>query len=186
MMDLPVELFLGTAAADAARLNEGSDVVSLVPRPAGTTPPRLYDGIFRDVEHLVRSADGTVHASTSLVAFTIEFPLDYLKSTDKTLQFRVARIHSPLLHPNCRAGILCLGRDFRPGTRLRGVVHEVYAIVCGRNFAAQDALDPWAAEYYLAHLDQVGALRSRPLLRQPIGKHRASGGAAPNQNVEVP
>jgi hypothetical protein len=183
MTDRVLNSFLGTAAADAAELNRGSDVLSLVPRSAGSTPPRLYDGIFRDVEHLERSADGTVHASTSLVAFTIEFPLDYLKSTDPTLQFRVARVHSPLLHPNCRAGILCLGRDFRPGTRLRGVVHEVYAIVCGRNFAAQSAFDPWAAEYYLAHLDQVRSLRSRPLLRRPIGKRRSSDGGASSEEV---
>jgi hypothetical protein len=166
--------FLETAAADAAELDQGSDVLSLRPRSAGSTPPRIYDGILHEVEHLERVADGTVQASESLVAFTIEFPLDYCRSTDPLLQFRVARIHTPLLHPNCRGGILCLGSDFRPGTRLRGVMHEVYAIVCGRNFAAQSAMDPWAAEYYLAHLDQVRALRSRPLLRRQIGRHRSS------------
>lgn len=174
MKETVLNAFLETAAADAAELNRDSDVLSLLARSAGTTPPRLYDGIFREVEHLERTADGTVQASKSLVAFTIEFPGDYCRSIDPQLQFRVARVLTPLLHPNCKAGILCLGSDFRPGTRLRGVVHEVYSIVCGRNFAAQSALDPWAAEYYLAHLDQVRALRSRPLLRRPIGKQRPS------------
>ena len=172
MTDSVFNAFLESAAADAAALNRGSDVLALLPRSAGSPPPRLYDGILRDVEHLERVADGTVQVSASLVGFTIEFPPDYCRSTDVRLQYRVARVHAPLLHPNCKGGILCLGSDFRPGTRLRGVMQEVYAIVCGRNFAAQDALDPWAAEYYLAHLDQVRALRSRPLLRRPIGKRR--------------
>jgi hypothetical protein len=174
MTSFVLDAFLETAAVDAAELDEASDVLSLLPRSAGSTPPRIYDGVLREVEHLERVADGTVQVSASLVAFTIEFPIDYCRSTDPLLQFRVARVHTPILHPNCQGGILCLGSDFRPGTRLRGVVHEVYAIVCGRNFAAQSALDPWAAEYYLAHLDQVRALRSRPLLRRQIGKRRSS------------
>jgi len=174
MNDFVFNSFLETAAADAAELNRESDILALVPRSAGSTPPRLYDGILRDVEHLERVADGTVAVSTSLVGFTIEFPPDYCRSTDPRLQFRVARVHSPLLHPNCKGGILCLGSDFRPGTRLRGLVQEVYEVVCGRNFAAQDALDRWAAEYYLAHLDQVRGLRTRPLLRRSIAKRRSS------------
>jgi hypothetical protein len=172
--------FLSTAAEDAAALDAASDILTLTPRPSEGMPSSVYDGWLTDVEHLERGADGTVRRAETPIGFTVEFPPDYCRSIDPGLQFRVARVHVPLFHPNANAGgIVCLGPHFRPGTRMRGLVQELYAIVSGRNFASDHAFDGKAALYYLSHLDQIRSLRAKPLWRAPLaGRTRTLATAA--------
>jgi hypothetical protein len=105
------------------------------------------------------------------VGFTIHFPPDYCRSTDPNLQFRVVRIHCPLLHPNVKGGVVCLGPHFRPGTRVRPLVQQIYGIISGRIFATDHAFDAEACKYYLLHLGQVRTLRTRPLWRRSVVGH---------------
>jgi hypothetical protein len=125
---------------------------------------------LQGVEHLERAADGTVRVSPDAVRFRLQFPDDYCRSVQPDLQFRVASVHTPLVHPNCRGGILCLGPHFRPATRIRPLVEHVYRIITGKTIAPDHAFDADAARYYLAHLGQVQALRAQPLWSRPVAR----------------
>jgi len=169
-VDAVYEAFLRTAATDAAACVAASDVLALEPRPAAV--PDTYDGRLVDVPHLQRAAAGIVHVSADPVLFTLRFPLDYCRSTDLGLQFRVASLRTPLFHPNVRGGMVCLGPYFRPGTRLRPLLEQIFGIVCGRVRATDHAFDAEAAVYYLAHPEQVRDLRSPSLWRRPVAAGR--------------
>lgn len=163
--------FLETVAVDAAGVNEGSDVVAVAPRPASGSPPSIYDGVFRDVEHFERAPDGSVVLSAEPLQFSLSFVSDYLRSTDPGLQFRVARVYARLVHPNVSvSGLVCLGDGFRPGTALRPLLYHIYLMFSGRTFATDHAFDGGAQSYFLSHLDAVKALRARPLWRRSIAR----------------
>jgi len=172
--------FLETAAEDVAACLADSDILVLQARPGAAGPADTYDGGLTDVEHLERAADGTARVSSAPVGFTVHFPADYCRSTDPNLHFRVAFVRTPVWHPNVRGAVLCLSRYFRPGTRVRPLIEQIFGIVSGRIFAADHAFDGEAARYYLAHLEQVRALRARSLWRRPVaGKARLEHMAAP-------
>ena len=175
MSDPIYEDFLRATAEDAVRLVEVSDALRLiaVPSPQGT--PRGYLGRFTGVPHLVRGADGQVTRSVDPILFQLRFPPDYLYSADLTLAFRVARIQSPLFNPNVRssglgAGLICLGTLFQPGTRLRPLLSQVHGIVSSRTTVTDDGFDRDATLYYRRHVEEVRALRSAPLWRQPLAR----------------
>jgi len=168
MNDAVYEAFLDTAAEDAQAVDAASDILTLVASPLEGTPPCTYEGWLDDVEHLERGADGLPQVSAAKVGFTIHFPSDYCRSTDPNLQFRVARLHFPLFHPNSKGGVVCLGPHFRPGTRVRPLVQQLYGIIAARVFATDHAFDADACTYYLRHLDQIAAFRARPLWRRPV------------------
>ncbi len=172
MCDLIYEAFLENTVSDAKSIEAASDTVTLEPLGPPFVShngfPRAYGGTFRGIEHLVRREDGTIMASDDPIGFVINFVADYCRSVDRQLQFRVAAIRSPLIHPNCKGGILCLGEHFRPGTRLRPLVEQLYRIVSGRIFASDNGFDAEACSYYLSHLEQVRGLRSRPLWRRQL------------------
>jgi hypothetical protein len=161
--------FLGTLAEDAAELNRASDCLRLMPDPRSGDPACVYLGLLQNVEHFVQEPDGSVGVSDAPVAFRVHFDEDYCSNHDGSLQFRVARLLSPLFAPNHRTGgILCLGAGLRAGTRLRSVVLAVHQIVSGRTYATDDCLDAEARDYFLAHPERVRALRSPPLVREPV------------------
>ncbi len=162
--------FLKTAAADAAAINAGSDTVRLAAVPGSGEPPVAYDGVLRDVEHFERAADGTVVPTTAPVRFRLTFEPDYLRSSDPRLQFRVARVYGPLVHPNVSGSLVCLGDSFRPGTSLRGVVDHLYRIVAGRVKATHHALDGDGQRFFIQHMDEVERLRARPLWRRQLAQ----------------
>jgi len=168
MHDPVYDAFLGTLAEDISEVNAASDILHLAPYGDAEPKPHVYAGWLRDVEHLVPNGDGTASVSADPVAISLRFPPGYCRSTDPNLQFRVAEIHSPLLHPNVRGLTVCLGPHFRPGTRVRPLVQQLYGIVCGRIRATDHAFDAEACRYYLHHLDQVLALRARPLWRRRV------------------
>lgn len=180
MPDPVFDAFLETVTEDVAEVNRASDILQLVARPTPGAWPRTYHGVLRGVEHLARAADGTVCVSAAEVPFTLDFPDDYCRSIDPNLQFRIARVHVALVHPNSRGGLLCLGPHFRPGTRVRPLVQQIYGIICGRVIATHHAFDPEARDYYLRHLDQVRALQARPLWRREVttAVHARAAGAA--------
>jgi len=174
-LDPPVEAFLGTAHEDFETIRRDGDAVRMLafPREPAEGYPFAYEAVFSDIEHLVRSADGTVRVSSDPVACTIRFPEDYLHATDRSLIYRVVRMSSPIFHPNVHSGAgtadstggLCLGTGFRPGTRLRALVFQLHRIIASRSFATESPLDLSAAEYYVAHTDQIRGLKARPLWR---------------------
>lgn len=168
MIDPVRDGFLETTAEDAAAINAASDILRLLPQPSFAGAAHTYDGWLKNVEHLERAADRTVFVSSAEVGFTLDFPDDYCRSIDANLQFRVARVHFPLVHPNCRGGILCLGPHFRPGTRLRPLAERIYGIISGRLFATHHAFDADGCRYYLRHLEQVKSLRALPLWRRRV------------------
>ena len=158
--------FLAVVAVDAAAVCAASDILTL--RAGGGSPPHTYNGCLRDVEHLERGIDDRVMVSAAPVPFLLSFPPDYCRSADPKLQFRVVSTAAPLVHPNVRGGMVCLGQHFRPGTRVKPLIEQIYRIVSGRTFATADAFDAPSRDYYLTHLDQVRSLRSAPLWRRPV------------------
>jgi ubiquitin-protein ligase len=162
--------FLETAAADAVAVNADSDTVRLAAVPGSGEPPSAYDGVFREVEHFERAPEGTVFPTTAPVRFRLSFEPDYLRSSDPRLQFRVARIYAPIVHPNVSTGLVCLGDAFRPGTSLRGVVDHLYRIVAGRVRATHHALDADGQRFFLQHMEEVERLGARPLWRRRLAQ----------------
>jgi len=160
MIDSVYSGFLYGAARDAERCERESRILSLTAVPASGGPPSSYLASFREIEHLERAADETVSLSASAIPVLIQLPGDYLRSVDPTLQFRVARVNVPLLHPNCRVdGTLCLGNRFRPGTSLRALVETIYGILSNRVVATDHAFDVRARDYFLNHVEEVRRLR---------------------------
>ncbi len=168
MTDPIYRAFLETVKEDAAKINAESDILRLVASRDGGGPPSKYQGIFTDVQYLVRSGDGTIRHSLDPILFGLNFPADYLRSIDPDLQFRVAGVYVPLYHPNIRKGLVCLGPGFACGTRLRPLVEQIYAIFSARVHATDHAFDSEARHYYLTHVDEIRALRSAPLWRRPV------------------
>jgi hypothetical protein len=172
-----MENFLRTTVADHVYIARESDSLRLRPRMRNGGLPNVYDGMFLGIEHLVHAHDGTVAVSAEPIVFSISFPPDYLVSTDATLLYRVVSVRSDLLHPNRAGSVLCVGRSFRPGTRLRTLVHQLHAVFSCQNFATESPLDAAASRYYIAHGDQIRALRARPLWRRPLARVLAPSGA---------
>jgi hypothetical protein len=167
----PVRIdFLDAMRGEASAVNEASDVARLRPLAASGSPPATYDGVFDGVEHFELLADGTVGVSAAPVHFSLSFPTNYLRSGDPRLQFQVARVLTPMVHPNVCGGIVCLGPHFMPGTGLRALVEQLYGIVSGRSFATHHAFDATARQYFLSHLDDVKALRAAPLWRRKLAR----------------
>jgi hypothetical protein len=162
--------FLDSMIGEASAVNEASDVARVWPRVASGAPPAIYDGTFNDVEHFEPMADGTVAVSAAPVHLSISFPSNYLRSGDPRLQFQVARVLTPILHPNVCGGVVCLGPHFMPGTGLRALVEQLYAIVSGRTFATNHAFDATARHFFLSHLDDVKALQAKPLWRRKLAR----------------
>ena len=161
-------LFLEEMVEEAKAVNLASDIVRLMPRPGARAPADIYDGMFDGVQHFEQLADGVVTRSTAPIDFSISFPTNYLKSGDPRLQFQVARVLTPMLHPNVARGIVCLGPRFAPGTGLRALVEHLYAIFSGQVFATDHAFDAAARDYFLSHLDDVKALMAKPLWRRKL------------------
>jgi len=168
MNDQVLRSFLEAMHQEARTCVADSDILQLEARPAVDGPPAVYDGCFTGVEHFERTPDGTARVAAGPVPFSLLFPDDYLRSTDLRLQFRVARVGIPLFHPNTHGNALCLGKHFRPGTRLRALVEQIYLIASGRVAGTGDPFDGEAAKFYLAHPDEVGALRAAPLWRRAV------------------
>ena len=139
MRDPVYRSFLRRAAEDVRAINADSDRVRL----AADTPGELcdrYAGHFSGIEHLECSAADGVRVTSEPISFALFIPEDYLRSTDPNLQFRVARAYSPVLHPNIRGSLVCLGEGFFPGTPLRALVEQLHLIFSSHVFATQDAL----------------------------------------------
>jgi hypothetical protein len=175
----PVRLdFLDAMMGEARAVNEESDVARLQARPGSGSPPAIYDGLLDGVEHFEPVADGTAVVTAAVVHFSISFPTDYLRSGDPRLQFQVAKVLTPILHPNVSGGIVCLGPHFMPGTGLRALVDHLYGIVSGHVFATHHAFDVAAQQHFLSHLDEVKGLRAKPLWRRQLARQIRTHGPA--------
>ena len=169
MTDAVLHAFLTTARQEVRNIREQSEIVRLVADPMSGEPPARYHGLFTDIEHFERSATGIYQTSSSAIPFTIEIPYDYCRSVDASLIFRIVRIRDRVVHPNVSAsGVLCLGGRFRPGTRMRPLIEQVYRILSGQVVATESPLDAEASRFYLRHPERVRTLTALPLWRQPV------------------
>ncbi len=168
MTDPILEGILEEARDDFPRINADSDVVELHPEPGAGLLPRSYVGLFRGVEHFVRTDLHRYDRVARPIPFRIAMGEDYARSVDPNLQFRVVSTDADVVHPNIKGGIVCLGAKFRPGTKLRSVVEQFYRIASGRVAATSHAFDGDAAEFFLSHLEAVRALHAEPLWKRPL------------------
>jgi hypothetical protein len=171
MTDDPViEGFRETAAAAVPEINAATDRLRISADPLSGAPPCVYHLLFDAVTHFERAPAGGARIVTGPVAATLRIPDDYLRSGDGSLQFRVASVEPRIVHPNCRAGVVCLGPRFAPGTKLRPLVEQLYDILASRVFASDHGFDAEACRVYLANLERVKAIRAAapPLWRRPL------------------
>jgi hypothetical protein len=157
-MDQIFLAFLENTAADAAELQQKSDLLTL--RGIPPMPASKYECSFR-VPYLRRLPTGIVVMDPGPVQCTISFPNNYLHSADSGLPVRVASIESPgFLHPNVLYGAVCLGRQFAPGTPIEALVWELFEIVTYRNCALDHALNQEACRL----------IREYPSLLEAMGR----------------
>ncbi|MBW2243712.1 MAG: hypothetical protein JRH01_17145 [Deltaproteobacteria bacterium] len=146
-----------------------SDILRLSPDPTSGSPPRVLLGIFRELQYMEPRPDGAVHAVQRPLPFSLQLPDDYCNCTDGSLQMRVARILTPIAHPNVGpGGIVCLGPRFRPATRLAPLLEHLHRICSSNLFAAESPLNPYAAELYRRHAEAIKGLHSAPLWKRPV------------------
>jgi hypothetical protein len=184
MIDPVHQGFLQSAETDAKGIRLESDCVHLKPDTSTGNAPRTYHGLLEGAEHYLRGPDGSFIVTRRPLPFTIHFADDYLRSLDDNLQFRVVSTSRELVHPNVSGGVVCLGDRFRPGTRLRSVVEQFYAIATSRVAATHHPMDPQAAEFYLAHQDEIRAFRNQPLWRKRLAARVRVETVSPAQNAQ--
>ena len=162
-MDQIFLAFLENTAADAAELQQKSDLLTL--RGIPPMPASKYECCFR-VPYLRRMPTGIVVMDPGPVHFTITFPNNYLRSTDPSLGMRVAFIASPgFLHPNVLSGAVCLGGQFAPGTPIEALAWELFEIVTYRNCTLDHALNQEACRLIREYPSLLEAM-GRPSLRR--------------------
>ena len=97
-MDRVLYAFLENSHTEATALAEQSDILQLTPLPP--LPPSVYLCEFV-VPYLRRLPSGLVEIAPGPVQMVINFPEDYLRSTDPRLYLRVASLLTPdVTHPN--------------------------------------------------------------------------------------
>ncbi|MEE8556334.1 MAG: hypothetical protein V3T14_00435 [Myxococcota bacterium] len=166
-MDAIYRAFLQTASEDAETVNRRSDVVRLIGRPGSGNPPSGYLGVFTGIEHFERGPGGRIQVSTEPIPFGVTFPPNYCADPDPHLQFEVCRIGG-LFHPNVKGSLVCLGAQFRPSTRLRQVVLQLYLIASAQVRAPDHAFSAEARRFYLDHAQEVEKLRAPELWSRPV------------------
>lgn len=146
-----------------------SDILRLSPDSTTGSPPRALLGLFRGLQYLEPSPDGAVHEVERPLPFSLQLPDDYCNCNDGSLQMRVARILTPIAHPNVGpGGIVCLGPRFRPATRLAPLLEHLHRICSSNVFASESPLNPDAAALYRRHSELIRMLRSAPLWKRPV------------------
>jgi len=159
--------FLENTWEDARDMNSRSGVLRL--EPELHSPPARYCCAF-EVPYLRRLPSGTVEIAPGPVAAFVNFPPDYLYSTDPHLYMRIAAMLTPdFLHPNVGAhGAICLGASFTGGTPLNALIWELFEIVTyrNRNVDERNALAPEACRLIRANDALLEKLAAPPLFRK--------------------
>jgi hypothetical protein len=158
--------FLEQAERQAEQINAASDCAGLMPGGRVQGHATRYAMMLRGIEHYEKQPGQEPYVSDDPIFLGFHFPPDYLRSDDPTLHFRVVHVLSPVHHPNASGVNLCLGESFRPGTPLRALVHHLWAVFAAGRFSTTSPLSREAAEFYVANIDRVRALRARPLFRE--------------------
>jgi hypothetical protein len=165
-MDPILSAFLENTLREAGDIAEKSDVLNLVPLPP--LPPSAYLCEFA-VPYLRRLASGLVEVAPGPVQIVINFPDDYLRSTDPRLFLKVASVLTPdLIHPNLYGTAVCLGSAFAPGTPITALLWELFDIVSYQNVTLDErnALNPEACRLLRAHRRLLAQLHPQPFLRR--------------------
>ena len=158
-MDKVFEEFLQVQHRQARKLNESSDLVSIL--PVDGIPPRAYLVEFR-CAGLVRE-DGVVkEAHRFLVG--IRFSEDYLRRVEPA---SVITLLAPQTtwHPNIQGHACCIGM-MPPGTGLRDLVHQLHEILTWSKVTMEEwnALNKAACSWARRNLHRFPIDR-RPLMR---------------------
>jgi hypothetical protein len=156
------QAFLESAAADGREINAASRVLRVVPDPRRGRPSDTYHLLFDGLQHFRREPAGGVRVALDPIVVRVSFPDDFLRSADPGLAYRVIGLLTPVFHPNVSGHGLCIS-GFAAGIRLRGIAEQVFAVLSGRAFATNDALDPEAARFFAEHPERVQALARVPL-----------------------
>lgn len=165
MNDVIFQRFVEHQAAEATRLSEHSDLVTLTPCQDGTETPTRWV-VELGCQGIVKESDGAIVKEIGFL-IGIWFPSDYLRRVDPA---DIVTWLGPtnVWHPNIlgEVGAMCLGR-IDPGTGLVDLVHRCYEIISYHNFASHDALNQEAAQWARNNQEQF-PLDNRPLKwRQP-------------------
>jgi hypothetical protein len=150
---------------EAARALAGASGGRLAVVPLGPPPPANYLCEFA-ARYLRRLPSGIVDVAGGPVAVGVHLPADYLRSPDPALGLKVVSMLTPdFFHPNVQGPVICLGSAFAPGTPIRWLLEEVYAIVTYRNYTVDEraALNPEACRL----------LRQRPEILARLGPDEA-------------
>ena len=172
MNDLIMKRWLTWANAKGIELAHESDVFSIVGMRGD--PPHDFLCAFKGIEHLVKSTNGIVQRSKDTILVEINFPDDYLRTTDHSLGLRVVGIASPIFHPNVAPPHVCLGAAFRGGTPLHEIVRLVFEALCYRNVtpdehdAMPSASSQEACRYLREHPGLSDSLSVPPLRRRKL------------------
>jgi hypothetical protein len=169
-MDAVIQGFRESAVASVNAINRATDRLKIVADPFSGSPPTIYHVLLEPLEHFERDPVAGVRVVTRAIAAALRIPDDYLRSSDGSLQFRVASTEPRVFHPNCKAGCVCLGPRFAPGTTLRSLVAQLYDLLSSRVFASDHGFDPEASRFYLENIERVAAIRASapPLWRRPL------------------
>ena len=161
-----------------------SDVFHLIDE-AGS-PPMRYLCELQGIEHMVKDESGIVHRSVEPLLLEIRIPADYLRSTDPNLGMRVVGIGSPIMHPNIRIPVICLGNTFKPGTYVHEILRMAYEIVTYRVVTTDEdnAFDPVACRYLRDNPGVLTHLRKPPLWRRTHSLHATVCGHMESHNKE--
>ncbi len=165
-MDRVLYAFLENSHTEATALAEQSDILQLTPLPP--LPPSVYLCEFA-VPYLHRLPSGLVEIAPGPVQMVINFPEDYLRSTDPRLYLRVASLLTPdVTHPNLWGTAVCLGSEFAPGTPITVLLWELYDIVSYQNVTLDErnALNPEACRLLREHEGLLAQLTPKPFLRR--------------------
>jgi hypothetical protein len=158
--------FLESASADAREINARSRSARLVPDPRRGIPSDTYHLILDGLHYFRRDARGRMVDTRDPVVVRVTLPEDYLRCVDPALAYRVIWLVTRVAHPNVRQHHVCVA-GFAAGTRLRGIVELLYALLSARAYATNDPLDPEAARFFSEHPERVRSLRSAPLWPAP-------------------
>lgn len=178
-MDEILNRFLKRGWKEAITLSVESDLLRIASVPV-TDPPTMHLLLFQQIEFLRRERSGEISVANNPIAVGVNFPLDYLRSSDPRLYIKIATLLDPVtldphpdyFHPNVDSvsGTICLGAGFRPGTPFPALIWHLYEIITYQNFSLDErnALNREACRYLRDHSEVISTLRIRPLRRRRL------------------
>lgn len=165
-MDTVYRRFLENSHAAGVQLAAESDVLDLF--PVWPYPPRKFLFEFH-LPYLRCNLEGTVEVAPGPIIGVINFPETYLRSVDTNLPFKIVSVKTrDLTHPNIRGTVVCLGRNFRPGTPIQALLWNLWDILTYQNCSLDErnAMNSSACRLLRACPEMLTQLPQSRLLRK--------------------